>query len=144
MAEIVLRAEPSEREDLLALARELDGILVCGRPPRLTGPDGHGVELPAAALKALRLIVNAMAHGQSLTLVPDEDELTTQEAADLLNVSRAHLIKLMEAGELPFHRAGTNRPIRIEDLLAYQDRRDQMRRAALDELDRVSDEPPEG
>ena len=85
-----------------------------------------------------------MADGRSITLVPHDKELTTQEAADILHVSRPHLIKLLDRGDLPFHRVGTHRRIRIEDVLTYRDRRDAERSAALDELTKLSEELPGG
>jgi excisionase family DNA binding protein len=142
--ETILRAEPSELDELAQLREQLDAILSRVQTPRLIGPDGEAIDLPEAAFEALKLIVDAMARGQSITLVPHDKELTTQDAADLLYVSRPHLIKLLDAGELPFHRVGTHRRIRIEDVLAYQKRRDQTRKAALDELARLSEELPGG
>jgi excisionase family DNA binding protein len=142
--ETILRAEPSELEGLAQLREQLGAILSRVQTPRLIGPDGDAIDLPEAVLEALKLIVDAMARGQSLTLVPHDKELTTQDAADLLHVSRPHLIKLLDTGELPFHRVGTHRRIKIEDMLAYQQRRDETRKAALDELARVSEELPSG
>jgi excisionase family DNA binding protein len=140
----ILRAEPSELDELAQLREQLEAILSRVQTPRLIGPDGDAIDLPEAVFEALKLIVDAMARGQSLTLVPHNKELTTQEAADLLHVSRPHLIKLLDTGELPFHRVGTHRRIKIEDMLAYQQRRDETRKAALDELARVSEELPSG
>ena len=71
-------------------------------------------------------------------------ELTSQEAAGLLGVSRPHLIKLLDRGELPFHRVGTHRRIRIEDVLEYRERRRAERKAGLDELARLSEHLPGG
>jgi excisionase family DNA binding protein len=142
--ETILRAEPSELDGLAQLREQLDAILSRVQTPRLIGPDGDAIDLPEAVFEALKLIVDAMARGQSITLVPHDKELTTQDAADLLHVSRPHLIKLLDTGELPFHRVGTHRRIKIEDMLAYQQRRDETRGAALDELARVSEELPSG
>jgi excisionase family DNA binding protein len=100
--------------------------------------------LPASAFAALKLVVDTMARGQAITLVPHGKELTTQEAADLLHMSRPHLIKLLDRGEIPFHRVGTHRRIGIQDVLAYQDRRAQTRKAELDELAHLSEELPGG
>jgi excisionase family DNA binding protein len=142
--ETVLSADPSELNELAQLGEHLDAILNGSQTAHLVMPDGRAIELPTAAVEALHVIVNAIARGQAVTIVPQDKELTTQAAADLLRVSRPHLIKLLEAGKLPFHRVGTHRRIRIEDVLAYRKRRDQTRKIALDELAHISEELPGG
>ena len=72
--------------------------------------------------------------GRAIVLIPENQQLTTQRAADLLSVSRPHLIKLLEAGDLPYHRVGSHRHIYLKDLAAYQKRRDVERKAALDRI----------
>ena len=98
------------------------------------------IGIPASAFHALRLVVEAMSRGQTVVLAPQEEELTSQQAADLLRVSRPHLVKLPEGGEIPFHRVGTHRRIRLEDVLAYRNKRSQSRREKLDELTRLSED----
>jgi excisionase family DNA binding protein len=77
-------------------------------------------------------------------VIPHDKQLTSQEAAEILSVPRPHLIKLLDRGELPFHRVGSHRRIKIGDALAYRERRDAERRAALAELTRLSEDLPGG
>jgi excisionase family DNA binding protein len=142
--ETVLRPAASEADRFNELRDRLDAIFGGPRKPYLFGPDAERIDLPDSALEALRVIIDAMAEGRSITLVPHDEELTSQEAADILRVSRPHLIKLLDRGELPFHRVGTHRRIRIEDVLDYRDRRDVEREAALGDLARLSEELPGG
>ena len=102
--------------------------------------DGIELILPRDALALLRDILTEMAQGNAVTLVPRHAELTTQEAADLLNVSRPHLIKLLEEGQIPFTRTGTHRRIRYEDLMAYKAERDRQSKEAMEELARQAQE----
>ena len=85
-----------------------------------------------------------MARGQTITLVPHGEELTTQEAADLLHVSRPYLIRLLAEGVLPHHRVGTHRRLLVEDVLAYRERRAVERRRQLRELTQLSEAVPGG
>jgi excisionase family DNA binding protein len=142
--ETVLRPTPSEADRFNELRAQIDAMFGVAQKPYLLGPDGERIELPASALEALKVVIEAMAEGRSITLVPCDKELTSQEAAHMLNVSRPHLIKLLDRGELPSHRVGTHRRIRLEDVLAYRDRRDADREAALGELARLSEELPGG
>ena len=96
--------------------------------------DGNDLILPRQALALLRDLLVEMAQGNAVTIVPTHAELTTQEAANILNVSRPHLVKLLEEGEIPYSKTGTHRRIRYQDLMSYRDQRDHESRAALDEL----------
>jgi excisionase family DNA binding protein len=96
--------------------------------------DGNDLILPRQALALLRDLLVEMAQGNAVTIVPTHAELTTQEAANILNVSRPHLVKLLEEGIIRFSRTGTHRRIRYQDLMSYRDQRDQESRTALDEL----------
>jgi excisionase family DNA binding protein len=140
----LLRSTPDESEAIEALRRQL-ADLICERvTARLVGADGETIEIPVSAFHALKLIVEGMARGQTMTLVPHGKELTTQEAADLLHVSRPHLVKLLDDGTIPHHRVGTHRRVRIEDVLDYRQQRAVTRHEKLDELTRLSEELPGG
>ena len=113
--------------------RELNRMLQ-GGTPALVGADGEKVKLPDAVFRLLKDIVRNMQLGRAIVLIPENQQLTTQRAADLLGVSRPHLIKLLEAGELPYHKAGSHRRIYLRDFVAYQKRRDAERKLALDRI----------
>ena len=108
--------------------------------PQLVGRDGKSIQLPSSVLNLLRATVHYLAKGQALTLVPIDKELTTQQAADLLNVSRPYLVKLLEQGEIPYTKTGTHRRIRFADVMAYKTHRDAQRAEALTELTRLNQE----
>jgi excisionase family DNA binding protein len=107
---------------------------------RLVDVDGAPVEMPAALVEALKTIVGHLKAGNGVAVAPMHAELTTVEAAELLNVSRPHLIKLLDAGALAFRMVGTHRRLRLVDVLAYRDRRDTESHLALDELTRHAEE----
>src|SRR5438034_11524684 len=131
---------PSEAE--AAVAKETSRILARRlreeEPLRLRISDDPSPEgtfnLPASALRLLVRILEEMAKGNAVTLIPVHAELTTQEAADMLNISRPSLIQLLEEGRIDFRKVGTHRRVRFEALLAYKRKADADRRAALAEL----------
>ncbi len=92
------------------------------------------ITFPFPAIKLLLQILTQMAEGNAITIIPIHAELTTQEAANLLNVSRPFLIRLLEKKEIPFHKVGTHRRIRFIDLLHFKQRTDETSQKALDEL----------
>lgn len=100
----------------------------------------HQVELPTSALRLLVDILAELAEGNAVKVVPIHAELTTQEAADMLNVSRPHLVKLLESGALPFHKAGKHRRIRFADLMAFKAERDRTSTDAMEELAKQAQE----
>lgn len=125
---------PTDKD--VALAAEASRKL----SPRTSGDltvqldDGQVLTLPRAAARLLSHLLTEMGRGNAVTLIPVHAELTTQEAADLLNVSRPHLIRMLEAGELPHHLVGTHRRVRFADLEAYRARREVEREERMQEL----------
>lgn len=130
------RASAEELSKLLARRPETDRARV--------QLDGTELVLPRSALALLRDLLVEMAQGNAVTVVPTHAELTTQQAADLLNVSRPHLVRLLEEGVISFTRVGTHRRIRFEDLMAYKAERDKRSRKALDELVELAQEQEMG
>lgn len=92
------------------------------------------VELPVSAVKLLLEALGQLAQGNALTMIPRHASLTTQEAADLLNVSRPYLVKLLDSGEIPFTRTGNRRKLLAEDLFRYKNLTTKRSNQAIDEL----------
>ena len=100
----------------------------------------HQVELPTSALRLLVDILAELADGNAVKVVPIHSELTTQEAADMINISHPHLVKLLEDGVLPFHRTGKHRRVRFADLMQYKDARERANEETMTELARQAQE----
>ncbi|MBM9487405.1 helix-turn-helix domain-containing protein [Pseudomonas sp. ICBG1301] len=94
----------------------------------------HTLILPTSALHRLVDILGDLASGNAVKLVPVHAELTSHEAADLLNVSRQHLVKMQEEGAIPFTKTGRHRRIRFSDLMAFKQRRDEESQEAMEAL----------
>ncbi len=92
------------------------------------------VSIPMSALRLLLDVLTEIGQGNAVSVIPIHAELTTQEAADVLNVSRPFLVQLLEKGDIPFHKIGTHRRVRYQDVIAYKNNIDAERRKALDEL----------
>jgi excisionase family DNA binding protein len=98
------------------------------------------IELPAGAVALLMDILEAMAAGRGVTIIPENAELTTVQAAAVLNVSRPFLIKLVEEGRIPYRTVGKHRRIRLEDVMSYKTTIDREREAILDQLAKEAQE----
>ena len=100
----------------------------------VTGGDGEAVDLPPGLVAVLETAAGMLASGAEVSLLAADTALSSQQAADILNVSRQYLVRLLDRGDLLSIRIGTHRRVKASDLAAYQQRRDQGRLAALDEL----------
>jgi excisionase family DNA binding protein len=134
-------ALPSDKER--ALARQSSRMLSSMHLKRATSVDivlkrtkdhSETVTLPSSAFKLLVMILTQMAEGNSVTLIPTNAELTTQQAADLLNVSRPYFIRLLEDKKIPFRKVGTRRKVLFQDVMLFKTKTDKARRKLLDEL----------
>lgn len=102
-----------------------------------------GTELPISdnVFQVLLQILPALEQGKTtVTITPTNRELTTQEAADILNVSRPHLIKLLESNEIPYTKTGSHRRIKVKDLMAYKEKKDSQCRQSLLEMTEIMQE----
>jgi excisionase family DNA binding protein len=122
--------QPQDAAKLHAISK-----LLRGGSPTLVGSDGENATLPAPLYDLLKAVVWNLENGRTLVLIPEERQLTTQSAAELLGMSRPYLIRLLDAGEMPYHLVGKHRRIALRDVLAYAKRRDG-RRLALDTMAR--------
>jgi excisionase family DNA binding protein len=121
----------TEQQQVQALER----ALLRGVPAVVTST-GERIELPGTVFEVLRTAVRFMSHGQAVTLVPDNQAITTQRAADTLGMSRPFFIKQLDAGLMAYHRVGNQRRVYLRDVLEFAKKRDEERLAALDRLSR--------
>jgi excisionase family DNA binding protein len=138
-----IAAQEHEHRALVATERLLGRLASADqreRPPKLVGPSGEEVELPEALFRVLEQAAHHLLRGDSVAIAPLHRELTTQQAADLLNVSRPYLVHLLEEGRIPFTRTGTHRRVRLSDLLIYKRDRDAQRQEGLRQMAALSQE----
>lgn len=125
----------SESELARSSSRLLAACIGRGPTARLRVIDGDGeIEVPVSALRMLVDILANMAEGNAISIVPIHAELTTQQTADFLGVSRPYLVGVIERGELPHHKVGTHRRVYFRDLLAYRDRQLTLAKQAFAEM----------
>jgi excisionase family DNA binding protein len=139
---------PREREDIRRTEEELRAylqVLPGGQKRRTSAPklvfeDRRQLELPPNVLQALRFVVHHMSRGDAISLVPMTKMLMTNQAAQILNVSRPFLVKLLNSRAIPFTKIGTHHRLRMGDVLEYKRRRDRQMLDALDALAREAQE----
>jgi len=124
---------PDDPADLARFARGLAAVTAPSRA-RLVGPDGTEIEIPNDLYDILRDVVAALSQGMAISIAPHNTMLTTQEAADLLNISRPTLVRLLADGEIPHTMRGRHRRVMLRDVLDYQERTRTERRQALDQM----------
>ncbi len=127
---------PSERD---AARAALSAFGPAGGEVRLVGPGQHSAVLVGRVASAVRELMVLLAQGREVSILPRDELLRTQAAADVLNVSRQYLVRLLDRGDIPCVRAGAHRRVRLADLIAYKARRDEQRDAALDRLSELSE-----
>jgi excisionase family DNA binding protein len=140
-----VRPGDADTEIALRAARRIGDYLTAhpgADPVRIQGElaGGDALVVPREAAVMLAQILGFLANGQGVTVTPSNAMLTTQQAADFLNVSRPYLIKLLEAGEIRFEKVGTHRRVAFAELMQYKRRDDQERRRAADELTELGQE----
>jgi excisionase family DNA binding protein len=104
------------------------------------GAEIETVAVPASALRLFLQLLTEMSQGNAVTLIPTHAELTTQQVADLLNVSRPYVVKLLDEGRIPSRTVGKYRRVRFDDLMAYKRKDDEARAKVLDQLTAESQE----
>jgi excisionase family DNA binding protein len=109
---------------------------------RLVEQDGQSeaVTIPTAAFRLLVAVLAEMASGNAVRLIPHQAELTTQEAAEILNISRPYVVRLLDEGRMPFHRVGTHRRVLFKDVMAYKEQHRRARKSSLDRLTALDQE----
>jgi excisionase family DNA binding protein len=104
------------------------------------GSDSARLEVPPATLRLLSQILALMARQQTFVLCPESSELTTKQAAEVLGVSRPFLIRVLEAGDIPYRKVGRHRRVLMKDVLSYKQTTQIKRQTAMDDLVRISEE----
>jgi excisionase family DNA binding protein len=104
------------------------------------GGTSQPITVPSAAFRLLLTILSEMANGNAVRVIPHHAELTTGEAAELLNVSRPYVVRLLDEGQIPFYRVGTHRRVLFKDVVAYREQHYRARSAVLDQMAAIDQE----
>jgi excisionase family DNA binding protein len=126
--------------DEQAALQRLHAALQAAQPPTLLGPDGQTIPIPQTIIELMRLSVDHLMQGDYVQLKSVAGMLTIQQAAEILNVSRQFMKRLLDQGQLPVITSGTRRHLRLADVLHYKEQRDIKERQGLAELARLSQE----
>lgn len=121
----------NEQREIVELYRN---ALLTGSQAHLISPTGKGMNIPRPVYNLLVQILKDLSEGSSVAILQERQGLTTAQASRLLGVSRQFLVNLMDKGEIPHHMVGTHRRVYINDLMAFKCRRDQRRRAVLNQM----------
>jgi excisionase family DNA binding protein len=124
---------PEDASDLDTFIRRLSRLREPARA-RLIGPDDSVMDIPDELYEVLRDVVRALSQGLAISVAPHNTMLTTQEAADLLNISRPTLVRLLTDGEIPYTMRGRHRRVMLRDVLDYRERTRRERRQTLDQM----------
>jgi excisionase family DNA binding protein len=125
---------PEDAELAAEASRKLSALKSDEQVLNVQLDNGKVLPLPKAVTRLLQHLLMEMSLGNAVTLTPVHAELTTQEAADHLNVSRPYLISLLKSGKIPFRQVGTHRRVKFSDLCAYKRTQEEVRERALEEL----------
>ncbi|MFC9947011.1 helix-turn-helix domain-containing protein [Streptomyces pratensis] len=131
---------PEHRAEIAELCAFLDRTPQAAEPALLRGPDGSTRTIPPEVYEALMTVVRALSEGKAVTVAPVNTTLTTQEAADLLGISRPTFVKILDEGDVPFSRPGRHRRVLLADVLVYKEKRRSQRKQGLDELVRLTED----
>lgn len=137
-------APPEQHAELVKLSELLSQLLVAPnhdlRQFILVGTPDRRISLPESAVRALQRSVEMLSKGYAVNIFPVRETLTTQKAADILNVSRQYLVRLLDEGKIPHTKVGKHRRIQSDDLLAFKEKRDKRREVLLAEISRLGQE----
>jgi excisionase family DNA binding protein len=123
-----------------SVLRQLEEFIESVPVAELRSPEGRSTPIPDAVYEVLGEVVEALSRGQAITVAPHDQTLTTQEAADLLGISRPTLVKLLERGEIPYTQPGRHRRVKLADVLSFRQQNRKAAERGLDELVELSEE----